>query len=241
MQNQSLRAFSLALCVFLTACGDDNEGSEDPESLPEPTIEGLCEPDRGPFSLEIDNPWFSLPVGKIVVMAGTEDGAALGLTMTVLDETFDVGDVTTRVLEEHEREDGETVEISRNFFAQAPDGTVCYFGEEVDIYEDGMIASHDGAWLASDPGAEAGIIMPADPEPGMVYAQELAPGVAEDHAEHVSEGDEVTVPAGTYTDTQSVREFTPLEPGHFSDKAYARGIGMIVDDVLELVSVEGVP
>jgi hypothetical protein len=150
-----------------------------------------------------------------------------------------VGGVETRVLEEHEREDGETVEISRNFFAQAPDGTVCYFGEDVDIYEDGAVASHDGAWLASDPGAEAGIIMPANPEPHMVYAQEHAPGIAEDHAEHVSSGDEVTVPAGTYTDTQSVREFSPLEPGHFSDKVYARNVGMIRDDVLELVNVEG--
>jgi hypothetical protein len=240
MQNRAFSGFSLVVSLFLGACGGDDQG--DPaEALPEPTLEGLCAPDRGPFSLEIDNPWFSLPVGKVVVMQGMEEGASLDLTMTVLDETFDVGGVTTRVLEEHEREDDETVEISRNFFAQALDGTVCYFGEEVDIYEDGVIASHDGAWLASDPGNEAGIIMPADPEPGMVYAQEHAPGVAEDHAEHVAEGEEVTVPADTYTDTQSVREFTPLEPGHFSNKVYARNVGMIVDDVLELVSVEGVP
>jgi hypothetical protein len=242
MLNRTLSAFSLIVSVFFGGCGDagDEEGAgDDGDTLPKPTLEGLCDSDRGPFSLEIDNPWFPLPVGRVAFMEGMDEGALVDVTMTVLDETFDVNGVETRVLEEHERENGETVEISRNFFAQAPDGTVCYFGEEVDIYEDGAIASHDGAWLASDSGAEAGIIMPANPEPDMVYAQEHAPGVAEDHAEHVSEGDEVTVPAGTYTDTQSVREFTPLEPGHFSDKVYARGIGMIRDDVLELVSVEG--
>jgi hypothetical protein len=36
-------------------------------------------------------------------------------------------------------ENGLLVEVSRDFFAQAPGGTVCYFGEDVDDYEDGEI------------------------------------------------------------------------------------------------------
>jgi hypothetical protein len=56
--------------------------------------------------------------------------------------------------------DEELIEISRNYFAQtqtgpAP-GTVCYFGENVDIYEDGEIVSHEGAWRA-----EAAVAYPA--------------------------------------------------------------------------------
>ena len=61
--------------------------------------------------------------------------------------------IPTRVVQEFETADGEVVEISRNFFA------ICqpnrdYFGEEVDIYEDSRIVSHDGAWLAGRSGAE---------------------------------------------------------------------------------------
>src|SRR5687768_10142589 len=54
--------------------------------------------------------------------------------------------VPTRIVEERESEDGELVEISRNFFSTCnPARDVYYFGEEVDIYEDGEIVSHDGA------------------------------------------------------------------------------------------------
>ena len=69
--------------------------------------------------------------------------------------------VVTRVVEERETEDGELKEISRNFFALcAPARDLYYFGEEVDIYEDGEIVSHDGAWIAGRHGALPGIIMP---------------------------------------------------------------------------------
>ena len=55
----------------------------------------------------------------------------------------------TRVIVENEKADGELKEISRNYFATClPARDVYYFGEDVDIYEDGKVVSHDGAWLA---------------------------------------------------------------------------------------------
>ncbi|HJR71905.1 MAG TPA: hypothetical protein VKA43_17810, partial [Gammaproteobacteria bacterium] len=69
--------------------------------------------------------------------------------------------VWTRVIVEEERENNEIKEISRNYFAMCvPSRDVYYFGEDVDIYEDGRVVSHDGAWLAGRDGAEPGIIMP---------------------------------------------------------------------------------
>jgi hypothetical protein len=199
------------------------------------SVEEICALDRGPFSLAIDNPWFPLPVGKVSVLEGLEAGAPLTVEVRVLDETEEIAGVTTRVVEERETEDGELVEVSRNFFAQASDGTVCYFGEDVDIYEAGAVVAHDGAWRAGGQN-RPGIIMPPDPVPGMSYAQELAPGVAEDHADHIAEDDEITVTAGKFTDTIRTREWTPLEPNDTSLKSYAKGVGMIVDDVVVLSS-----
>lgn len=197
----------------------------------------ICDPAAGPFSLKITNPYFPLAKGNVRLLKGVEDGAKLRLRITVLDETEVVAGVKTRVVEEKEWEDGELIEVSRNFFVQAPDGTVCYYGEDVDMYENGQVVSHEGAWRAGEGDNRPGIIMPANPAVGMTYVQEVAPGIAEDQAEIVSIGETVTIPAGTYKNTLFTRETTPLEPGSESFKRYAPGVGLIVDNVVELVRV----
>jgi hypothetical protein len=83
---------------------------------------------------------------------------------------------------------------------------VCYFGETVDMYEDGVVVSHEGSWRADEPGNAPGVFMPARPKPGMKFAQEVAPGVAEDRARIVARGFTITVPAGTFTTTIRVSE-----------------------------------
>jgi hypothetical protein len=91
------------------------------------------------------NPYFVLEPGYELVL---EDGDER-LTVTVLPETKTVAGVETRVVEERETKGGALVEISRNYFAiSARTNSVFYFGEEVDMYRDGRVVSHEGAWLA---------------------------------------------------------------------------------------------
>jgi hypothetical protein len=168
------------------------------------------------------------------------------LVITVLDETraitFPINGipttVTTRIVEERETADGELVEISRNFFAEcAGTGDVYYFGEEVDIYTNGEITSHEGAWLAGTDGAQPGIIMPGGAFLlGSRYFQELAPGVALDRAEHVAMGLELSLPIGDLDRCVQVEETTPLEKKSVSEKFYCAGVGLVIDGDLELVS-----
>ena len=129
------------------------------------------------------------------------------------------------------------VEQSWNDFAQAPDGTVCYFGEKVDIYEGGVVVAHDGQWRAEG-GFLAGIQMPADPMAGTYHAQEVAPGVAEDFANIVARNKPMAVPYGSFTDTVHTSEWTPLEPGHLSTKSYAAGVGLLDDNGAVLIAIE---
>lgn len=192
-----------------------------------------CDPASTTFSVSIDNPFFPLPVGHRVVLEGEEGGQHLLVRITALDEKEVVDGVETRVVEEYEAKSGQVVEISRNFFAQAEDGTVCYFGEEVDIYdEDGDITSHAGAWRA---GGEKvpGIFMPASPQIGQAFQQEIAPGVAEDQAKVVALGEETVVPAGTFDDTVTMVDRNPLD-GSEDTKVYARGVGLIVDEAAQM-------
>lgn len=204
------------------------------------TLEGaldiaVCDPGAGPFSLTIDNSYYPLAVGDVRTYDGRDGSTAIHLVISVLNETEAVAGVTTRVIEERESEDGELIEVSRNFFAQAPNGSVCYYGEDVDIYEGGKITGHGGAWRAGG-GNRPGIVMPPNPKVGMTFAQENAPGVAEDQATIAAAGESITVPAGTFTDTLRTTECTPLEPGVTESKSYARNVGLIIDAVVRLTS-----
>ena len=174
--------------------------------------------------------------GYQVTLEDEEDGKELQLVMTVLDETKEVDGVETRILEEREAEGGNLVEISRNYFAICgPSNNAIYFGEDVDIYEDGEIVSHEGAWLAGQNGAKAGMIMPGKVEVGLKYYQEIAPGVAEDRAEIVSINGVLDTPAGNFQNVLETEETNPLEPDEKESKFYAPGIGLIQEESLKLV------
>ncbi|MHC4606775.1 MAG: PepSY domain-containing protein [Planctomycetota bacterium] len=182
------------------------------------------------------SPYFILEPGYCLVLEGMEGDTKIQLIITILDETKVVDGVTTRVLEERESEDGELVEISRNFVAISNRTTdVYYFGEEVDMYKDGKVVSHEGEWLSGEDGAVFGLLMPANPLLGSKYYQEVAPGAAMDRAKIESLTDTVKTPAGTFEDCVRVRETTPLEPGVKEYKWHRKGIGLIQDAGLKLV------
>ena len=77
-------------------------------------------------------------------------------------------------------------------------------------------------------GAQAGIILPADPQAGMAYRQEYYAGQAEDAAEIVAVDGHVEVPFGTFDDVLETRDFTPLDPDVEEHKFYARGVGPVL-------------
>ena len=206
------------------------------------------------FSPYGGNPFFSLKPGRrtyfnnaACVAAGEcDDREDLVITVTPelkkvwIDDDRARRAVWTRVIVEHERENGELKEISRNYVAMCVQSRdVYYFGEDVDIYEGGRVVSHEGAWLAGRHGAEPGILMPDSAFIlGQRYYQELAPGVALDRAEHVDADVEIDLQAGNFDDCIEVTETTPLEPGSESTKFYCPGVGLVIDNDLEAIAVE---
>ncbi len=242
-----MRTRWMFLLLFLTgavvAVATAGSGSGEPKYTTEFALE-RC-PRLVPYG---GNLYFPLQTGLFRRYEGEdEDGSFVELEITVLRKTrtveFEVDDqwkkAETRVIQEREWVDGELVEESWNYFACCTKtGNVFYFGEEVDIYEDGEVVSHDGAWLAGEDDAEPGLIMPSVFLLGSRYFQEIAPDVALDRAEHVEMDLEIETEAGDFEDCVMVVETTPLEPGHESIKIYAPGVGLIVDSFLEIVEVE---
>ncbi|MGH9458277.1 MAG: hypothetical protein ACRD2J_11645 [Thermoanaerobaculia bacterium] len=194
------------------------------------------------FSATGDNPFFPLQPGLRLELEGEDDGETVAVIVEVLNETFVVDGVTTRVVTETESADGEIEEISRNYFAECVEtGSVFYFGEDVAIFEDGELVGSEGEWLAGENGARAGVIMPGTILVGSRYFQEIAPGVALDRAEHLATGVEFETGAGTFEDCLVVEDSNPLEPGARDRKVYCPGFGLVWDDGIELVGFENAP
>jgi hypothetical protein len=95
------------------------------------------------------------------------------------------------------------------------------------------VISTEGSWEAGVDGAQAGIIMLADPKKGDRYRQEFAPGVAEDTAQVVSLDESICVPYGCFDGVLLTKEWTPLDRGVVDHKYYAEGIGFIFSDMVK--------
>ena len=180
------------------------------------------------------NNYFILEPGYQLVLEGMEGKDKIKLVITVLNETKKIGNVETRIVEENESANGKTVEISRNYFAFCKQtGSVFYFGEEVDMYKNGKIINHEGAWIAEG-NNKPGIMMPGIVLLGARFYNEIAPGVAMDRVEIISLKDTLQTPAGIFYNCLKTEETTPLEPKTKEYKLFTPGIGLIKDGDLLL-------
>jgi hypothetical protein len=140
----------------------------------------------------------------------------------------------------------ELTEDTFDWYAQDAAGNVWYFGERTEELEGGKVTSREGSWEAGVDGAQPGIVMLADPVVGETYRQEYLKGEAEDIARVIDLAGHATVKAGTYDDVLVTEEWTPLEPKILEHKSYARGVGVVLEELVkggkervQLVSVEG--
>ena len=167
----------------------------------------------------------------------------------VTDETKRIANgITARVVHDTVTRDGQLVEDTFDWYAQDRSGNVWYLGEATAEFEDGRIVSTAGSWEAGVDGAQAGVIMPAHPVPGMRYRQEHYRGEAEDRAEVLSTDERAEVPYGAFDQGLLTKETTPLEPDVLEYKLYAKGVGPVLalgvsggGDREELVELERVP
>jgi hypothetical protein len=190
--------------------------------------------------LNITNVFFPFVPGATKVYTGVDEGKRATGVDVYGDETriFNLNgqNVTCRVLREYSFVRGKLVEISKNYFAQADDGSVYYFGEVVDIYEDGVVVSHEGSWLVGGPqlddppevatDTEPTVFMPANPELGDIYKPEDLSGIVDESDEIIAIDKDERVPAGRYHGVMIVRESSQLDAA-IERKWYAPGVGVL--------------
>jgi hypothetical protein len=184
------------------------------------------------FTTKIDNPYWPMEPGNKWVYSETDTtGTVEHVVVEVTNQTKTIANgVEARVIRDTVSENGVPVEITDDWYAQDTEGNIWYLGEYVTNYENGKVVDHSGSFEAGVDGAEAGIAMPANPEPGMSYRQEYYKGEAEDKGAVISVGDEqVQVPFGFFDqDVLMTRDLVPTEPKVQELKFYAPGVGPIL-------------
>jgi hypothetical protein len=180
----------------------------------------------------IDNEWYPLQPGTYWVYEGitVEGGQSIPhrIEYIVTDLTKEIEGIRTVVLWIVDYRDEEVVEKEIAFYSQDNDGTIWYFGEYPEEYENGEFVAAP-TWIAGLQGAKAGIKMLADPQLGTPsYAQGLGPEVGwADLARVVAMGQATCVPVNCYEDVLVIAETGTGEAGAFQFKYYARGIGEV--------------
>ncbi len=224
----------IAAAVGLAACGGDEapataESVDPPAALPQGSEP--VELDPGDFTTEIDNPWWPMSPGSRWVYEETNvAGESQRVVVEVTDKTKMIANgVEARVVRDVVTAGGEPIEVTDDWYAQDSAGNIWYLGEDTAEYKNGKVTSRQGAFEAGVDGAQAGIAMPADPQPGMEYRQEYYAGEAEDRAGVITVGrEQVEVPFGFFDDVVMTRDLVPTEPKVQELKFYARDVGPVL-------------
>jgi hypothetical protein len=227
----------LTTLALAAGCSDSGTG---------PTTNPPFDPNN--FVTGVTNPFFPLTPGTIDYYEGQSEGAAQSDSVEVLSETKTILGIQATVVHDRVYTDGELTEDTFDWYAQDKDGNVWYLGEDTKELENGQVVSTEGSWEAGVNGAEAGIIMWADPSAhlGEEYRQEFSRGVAEDLGKVVAVNQNVDVPYGSLTGCVKTEDRSALEPGILENKYYCPPIGVTLEvglqgstDRNELVDVIG--
>jgi hypothetical protein len=174
----------------------------------------------------ITNPLHPTSQVRQTIYGGHVDGKPFRTEVSLLPVTKPIvwqgKTVDTAVIQYVAYLDGRIHEVAIDRYAQADDGSVWYFGEDVFNYDDGKVADTNGTWVAGD-ATPAAMIMPAHPQVGNVYRPENAPGIAFEEVRVAKIDQQVDGPSGKISGAIEVNELHM--DGTREGKVFAPGYG----------------
>jgi hypothetical protein len=243
----TVAAITLVVTGCATATGSSPTPS--PDRLPQGGEQVTLDP--ADFTVTIDNPFWPMSPGTRWTYREVDaTGTQLTVQVTVTTETKTIANgVVARVVSDTVFNGDAIVEDTCDWYAQDALGAIWYLGEDTAEFEDGALVSTEGSFEAGIDGALPGMIMPADPQPGMQYRQEYYKGEAEDNGAILSLNEMVDVPYGHFSGVVLTKDTSSIEPDVLEHKFYARGVGPVLTLNIsggsggreELISVESVP
>jgi hypothetical protein len=235
-----IAAVVLVSLTFLGGCGGSHVRQRIPQATPaELAAAGLAQVPVAPDSKRVDlevprfshptkitNPLFPISELRSAVLAGHVEGKPFHTETTLLPVTriieWDGQRVETLVSQYTAFLGGRIEEVALDKYAQADDGSVWYFGEDVFDYRNGDIVSREGTWIAG-PEHPPAMIMPAHPQVGDVYRSENSPGLVFEEVTVHKVGMTVSGPTGRVSGAMIGSELH--SDGTREDKTFAPGYG----------------
>jgi hypothetical protein len=217
---------SAAIAGALVALGAGC-GSSAKSALPQGAEPSNLDP--ADFTTDITNPYWPMAPGDRLIYRETGEGGERRVVVTVTPDTKTIMGIEARVVHDVVSEHGRPVEDTFDWYAQDADGNLWYLGEDTKEYENGKLKTTEGSWEAGIDGALPGIIVPANPEPGISYREEYYKGHAEDGASVLTLDAHAKVPNGAYDNLLQTRNYSGIEPDVVEEKFYAQGIGPVLE------------
>jgi hypothetical protein len=224
-----LVALGLVTVLVASACTGDSGSDANPsggrsETIPQPPVGNVPvapESERVDITMpsfsdptNVTNPLFPVSQQESVLLLGHVDGKPFRTEVTLLPYTRIIEwqglRVETLVSQYVAYLDERIQEVAYDWYAQADDGSVWYFGEDVFDFRNGAIVVTEGTWLAGKDGPAA-MIMPGDPHVGDVYRTENAPGFVFEEVTVTSVNETLDGPLG------------PIEGGMLADELHSDG------------------
>ncbi len=218
----------IALLMFIVAAGCGEGGKTTSQRKYE---QARLSPSQFPPRVAGANRWLPLKPGTQWTRQGTplvgHRPVPHRVVSTVTDVSRVVDGVSTILVLDVGIDSGQVAHESIDYFAEDRRGNVWNFGGYAEAYEGGRFVSVRDAWLAGVKGANAGILMPAQPQlrpPPWFIAR--PPGADPDVAEVVQTGQRYCVPLRCFAGVLVVREGKASAPDN-EFKYYAPAVGQV--------------
>jgi hypothetical protein len=235
----------IAAAVLLSACGSGGGGSSTTnQATPSASRDGSAAQaassgqgqnvSAGQFKPSLfgvpatgANQWLPLKPGTQWTREGSVNVGNRQLThqvvSTVTDVSKPVDGVRTVVVLDQDTNGGQIAEQSLDYEAEDKQGNVWYLGSYTESYQGGQFVNASDAWLAGVNGAKPGILMPARPQSGHPFTEDVVPGIEAPTAQVVQTGQSQCVPFKCFKDVIVVKEGS-------EHKLYAPGVGQILTE-----------
>ena len=242
MTNTNMRLFAasaLAITIVLGGCGIASAENA-MKAIPQPDVGTLgVAPDSARVDLKlpnfsnptnVTNPLFPVSKQESILLAGTVDNKPFRTEVTLMPYTRIIAwegiQIETLVSQYVAFLDGRIQEVAYDLYAQADDGSVWYFGEDVNDFKDGVIFTKEGTWLVTRDGPPA-MIMPGKPKVGDVFRAENMPGIAFEEVTITAVGQTIDGPLGPITGTLQGNELH-MDDKTISAKIFGPGYGEVL-------------
>lgn len=229
----SIAAAALPVAL-LSGCGAS------PEPVGPAGIDGLTIPTPSPdpqdFTGHAENVWFPLDPGTRWTYRQYLPTGLRTVVATVLPGQRRIAGIATTAVRWQYREHGTDRTAMIRWYAVDSAGNVWWLGQHVDTRQPRLDLLAPRSWQAGVHGAEAGLVLTADPRLGDGYLNAAEPDVVARRSTVDSVGSTVVTAEHEFRHTVVTRDLSTLEPLHVVQTYYARGLGMVAQEDTRVVS-----